>query len=188
MPAVPPYIIEPIWQQFAALLPEREVDHPLGCHRPRACPIAWSSRSSCKFLSSAGPTGGLPMSNVRQPHCVAGATSGSSRERWTRSKSLPGRPMTQLYRSRSFRGSGVLLHHQGIEGGGERAGKTRWTGGREASNIRWLSTPRASPSGSSAPQPIAMTHRFWPKPWIPWRPELRWSTARGGERASGPRL
>jgi transposase len=35
MPAVPPYIIEPIWQQFAALLPEREVDHPLGCHRPR---------------------------------------------------------------------------------------------------------------------------------------------------------
>ena len=35
MPAFPPYIIEPIWQQFAALLPEREVHHPLGCHRSR---------------------------------------------------------------------------------------------------------------------------------------------------------
>ena len=35
MPALPPYIVEPIWQQFSALLPEREVDHPLGCHRPR---------------------------------------------------------------------------------------------------------------------------------------------------------
>jgi transposase len=35
MPALPPYIIEPIWQQFAALLPQREVNHPLGCHRPR---------------------------------------------------------------------------------------------------------------------------------------------------------
>jgi transposase len=35
VPALPPYIIEPIWQQFATLLPEREVDHPLGCHRPR---------------------------------------------------------------------------------------------------------------------------------------------------------
>ena len=35
MPALPPYIIEPVWQQFAALLPERKVDHPLGCHRPR---------------------------------------------------------------------------------------------------------------------------------------------------------
>jgi transposase len=35
VPAFPPYIIEPIWQQFAALLPEREVHHPLGCHRSR---------------------------------------------------------------------------------------------------------------------------------------------------------
>jgi transposase len=35
IPALPPYIIEPIWQQFCALLPEREVDRPLGCHRPR---------------------------------------------------------------------------------------------------------------------------------------------------------
>jgi transposase len=35
VPALPPYIIEPIWQQFRALLPERKVDHPLGCHRPR---------------------------------------------------------------------------------------------------------------------------------------------------------
>ena len=35
MPALPPYLIEPIWEQFKALLPERKVDHPLGCHRPR---------------------------------------------------------------------------------------------------------------------------------------------------------
>lgn len=35
MPAVPPYISEPIWEQFEALLPERRTDHPLGCHRSR---------------------------------------------------------------------------------------------------------------------------------------------------------
>jgi transposase len=35
VPALPPYIIEPIWQQFVALLPERETHHPLGCHRQR---------------------------------------------------------------------------------------------------------------------------------------------------------
>jgi transposase len=35
VPALPPYIIEPLWQQFAALLPKRKVNHPLGCHRPR---------------------------------------------------------------------------------------------------------------------------------------------------------
>ena len=35
MPALPSSVIEPLWDQFAALLPEREVVHPLGCHRPR---------------------------------------------------------------------------------------------------------------------------------------------------------
>ena len=35
MPALQPYIIEPIFEQFCALLPETKVDHPLGCHRPR---------------------------------------------------------------------------------------------------------------------------------------------------------
>jgi transposase len=35
VPALPPYIIEPIWEQFRALLPGRDVDHPLCCHRTR---------------------------------------------------------------------------------------------------------------------------------------------------------
>ena len=35
MPALEPYLIEPIFEQFSALLPEREIDHPLGCHRAR---------------------------------------------------------------------------------------------------------------------------------------------------------
>lgn len=35
MPALPPYLIEPIFEQFSALLSEREVSYPLGCHRPR---------------------------------------------------------------------------------------------------------------------------------------------------------
>jgi transposase len=35
VPAIQSYFTEPIWEQFSALLPEREVDHPLGCHRPR---------------------------------------------------------------------------------------------------------------------------------------------------------
>lgn len=35
MPALPTYLIEPIWAQFSALLPSRKVHHPLGCHRHR---------------------------------------------------------------------------------------------------------------------------------------------------------
>jgi transposase len=35
VPALSPYIIEPIWEQLVVLLPERQTSHPLGCHRPR---------------------------------------------------------------------------------------------------------------------------------------------------------
>lgn len=38
MPAVPSCLLEPLWDQFAAILPVREgysVSHPLGCHRRR---------------------------------------------------------------------------------------------------------------------------------------------------------
>ena len=34
-PAIPSAIIEPLWDQFAVLLPEHPNMHPLGCHRPR---------------------------------------------------------------------------------------------------------------------------------------------------------
>ena len=35
MPALPSSVLEPLWVQFAALLPARQVHHPLGCHRRR---------------------------------------------------------------------------------------------------------------------------------------------------------
>ena len=35
MPAISPCLIEPIFEQFQALLPEHKTDHPLGCHRRR---------------------------------------------------------------------------------------------------------------------------------------------------------
>jgi len=35
VPALQPYIIEPIFEQFEALLPERKTNHPLGCHKTR---------------------------------------------------------------------------------------------------------------------------------------------------------
>jgi hypothetical protein len=35
VPALEPYLIEPIFEQFCTLLPERKTNHPLGCHKPR---------------------------------------------------------------------------------------------------------------------------------------------------------
>ena len=35
MPAVPLFIMDPLWSQFEALIPPVVDEHPLGCHRPR---------------------------------------------------------------------------------------------------------------------------------------------------------
>ncbi len=38
MPVLPVCLLEPVWEQFAALVPKRPAvapSHPLGCHRPR---------------------------------------------------------------------------------------------------------------------------------------------------------
>jgi transposase len=38
VPVLPSWLIEPLWDQFSALLPDRpryDPSHPLGCHRPR---------------------------------------------------------------------------------------------------------------------------------------------------------
>ena len=35
VPALPSSVIEPLWDQFAALIPEPLDTHPLGCHNPR---------------------------------------------------------------------------------------------------------------------------------------------------------
>ncbi|MGW1711010.1 IS5 family transposase [Streptomyces sp. NPDC002206] len=35
MPVLPSCLVDPLWDQFAALLPEHVNTHPLGCHNPR---------------------------------------------------------------------------------------------------------------------------------------------------------
>ncbi|GIH15948.1 hypothetical protein Raf01_41200 [Rugosimonospora africana] len=35
VPVLPSCLLEPLWDQFAALLPEHVDTHPLGCHNPR---------------------------------------------------------------------------------------------------------------------------------------------------------
>jgi transposase len=64
VPALLPYIFEPIWRQFSALLPEREVDHPLGCHRPRI-PDRVVFEKLVQVLVLDAPTGALPTSRAR---------------------------------------------------------------------------------------------------------------------------
>ena len=60
MPAIPSCIIDLIWDQFTELLPERKVEHPLGCHHLPACPTF----CSVLFLltSASGVTPSAPAS------------------------------------------------------------------------------------------------------------------------------
>ena len=80
MPALPPYIIEPIFEQFCALLPEHETDHPLGCHRRRIPETGLSSRNWSRSWCSGALTKGSPTALARRAPCVAGVMSGSSSE------------------------------------------------------------------------------------------------------------
>jgi hypothetical protein len=78
VPALPTYLIEPIWEQFSALLPEREVDHPLGCHRSRVARSGGLRKARARFqkrnfrqfiyryLHSLGPVAYLVMNDCRE--------------------------------------------------------------------------------------------------------------------------
>jgi transposase len=63
VPAIPSWLLEPLWDQFAALLPDRPVydpAHPLGCHRPRIADriifekLVQVLRFGCSYESIAG--------------------------------------------------------------------------------------------------------------------------------------
>ena len=65
MPALPSSVIEPVWDQFAALLPEHIDTHPLGCHNPRI-PDRVVLDKLIQASCSALPTNASPM-----PSCSA---------------------------------------------------------------------------------------------------------------------
>jgi hypothetical protein len=77
VPALPPYIIEPVWQQFSALLPEREVSRPLGCHRPRIPDRVVFEKLVQVLMFGCAYPGGSPTRGVRPPRFGTDATSGS---------------------------------------------------------------------------------------------------------------
>jgi len=80
VPAIPPYIIEVIWEQFSALLPEREIEHPLGCHRLRIADSTVFEKLLQLLVFGCAFIGGSPMSRALQARCAAGATRGSRLE------------------------------------------------------------------------------------------------------------
>jgi hypothetical protein len=85
VPAIPSWLLEPLWDQFAALLPGRPVydpSHPLGCHKPRIADriifekLIQVLRFCCSYVSIADCTCGA--TTIRNGG-MSGSGRGSSR-------------------------------------------------------------------------------------------------------------
>jgi transposase len=112
VPALPPYIIEPIWEQFEALLPERETDHPLGCHRPRISERLVFEKLvqilvfGCAYWRIADES--CSESTLRRE----GARSGSSLGSWRSSERDLPRSLRSTHRAGVGRSGGGRVHNQ----------------------------------------------------------------------------
>ena len=125
MPAIPSWLLEPLWDQFAALLPERPVydpSHPLGCHRPRIGDrivfekLIQVLRFGCSYESIAD--------------CTCSATTiRERRNEWIRARIFA--DLKQIARDSYDRIVGLILRELAIDGcitkapgGGECAGRS----------------------------------------------------------------
>ncbi|RPK54625.1 hypothetical protein EES42_42820 [Streptomyces sp. ADI95-17] len=79
MPVLPSWLTEPLWEQFAALLPERPVydpAHPLGCHRRRISDrvvfdkLLQLLRFGCSYQAIADPTCSATMIRTRRDEWI----------------------------------------------------------------------------------------------------------------------
>jgi hypothetical protein len=76
VPALPSSVLEPLWVQIAALLPTRQVYHPLGCHRPRIPDRIVFDKLVQVLVFGCGYRR-IAITPAQPPRCGAGGTSGS---------------------------------------------------------------------------------------------------------------
>src|SRR5215218_9038811 len=144
VPALPPYLIEPIFQQFSALLPERKVDHPLGCHRPRI-PDRVVFEKLIQVLVF-----GCAYHRIADESCSA-TTLRDRRDEWIELGVIDA--LREAVLEAYDRYIGLELSEVAVDCcitkapcGGEVAGReARWTGANGASNAPRRSMERASP-------------------------------------------
>jgi transposase len=125
VPAIPSWLLEPLWDQFAALLPDRPVydpAHPLGCHKPRIGDriifekLIQVLRFGCSYESIAG--------------CTCGATTiRERRDEWIRAGVFG--KLTAIARESYDRIVGLVLEELAVDGcitkapgGGQCAGRS----------------------------------------------------------------
>lgn len=166
MPVLPSWLTEPLWEQFAALLPERPVydpAHPLGCHRPRISDrvvfdkLLQLLRFGCSYQAIADPT------------CSA-TTIRTRRDEWIRLGVFA--RLRQLALQAYDRIVGLVLDQVAVDGcitkapgGGEVAGRSPVDRGKQGLKRSGMVDGYGIPWVVSWPGPTATTHHSWPRPW-----------------------
>ena len=170
MPALEPYIIEPIWQQFEALLPEREIDHPLGCHRPRIPDRVVFEKLVAVLVF------GCAYWRIADERCSA-TTMRRRRDEWVEAGLMDS--LEEIALESYDRMIGLQLSEVSVDGcitkapcGGDKSGRSpvdRAKRGIKRSTMVW--TPTAYPSRWPQRGPTATIRRFFLLP--PSRPPPR---------------
>jgi hypothetical protein len=167
MPAVPPFIREPLWEQFGAHLPQPQATHPLGCHRPRIPDQAVFD----KLLQV--PVFGRGYRRIADATCSAttsdAAVTSGSRSAWASGCTCwSWMPTTAMV--------GLELDDVAVDGcitkapcGGQLAGRSPVDRGKQG--LKRSVAARASRWPRCRRPPTGMTPRCWPRPWTrPWPP------------------
>ena len=146
MPALPPYLTEPIWQQLVALLPKRRTSHPLGCHRPRI-PERIVFEKLIQVLVF-----GCAYEKIADGSCSA-TTLRRRRDEWIVAGVIDA--LREMALEAYDRMIGLEPQELAVDScitkapcGGEKAGRgARWIAASGASSARWLWTGGAFRSG-----------------------------------------
>lgn len=145
MPALPSSVIDPVWDQFQALIPPRVVVHPLGCHRPRVPNrVVFDELISVLVLGAA-------YARLADATCSA-TTIRTRRDEWI----LAGlfETLEQLCLEAYDRVVGLELEHLTVDGcitkapcGGEAAGKSPVDRGKQGTKRSLLVEATGIPLG-----------------------------------------
>ena len=166
MPAIPSWLLEPLWDQFAALLPDRPVydlAHPLGCHKPRIAgriifeKLIQILRFGCSYASIAGCT------------CAA-TTIGERRDEWIKGGIFG--ELKTIARESDDRIAGLVLEDLAVDGciakapgGGQCAGRSPAGRGKLGMKRSLMVEGKGIPPGRVLAAANRHDSRSWPPRW-----------------------
>ena len=167
MPAMPPYIIEPVWEQFEALLPEHQTDHPFGCHRPRI-PDRVVFEKLVQVLVF-----GCAYWRIADEKCSA-TTLRRRRDEWIKMGLMDA--LEGIALAAYDRIIGLELADVSVDGcitkapyGGGKSGRSPVDRGKRGIKRSTVVDAGGLPLAAIAARPTATTRRCWMRPWTLYR-------------------